>query len=139
MTVASSQDLATKAVQSVAIADPATVPAGRYARAHLQRLDLWADVLPKVVPTENVRGALAAVEAGNVDAAIVYRTDAMTARRARVAYIIPADQAPAITYATAALTSSTRVEQAKAFLESLSSPAAREILERRGFVVPNRP
>ena len=59
------------------------MPAGVYAKAWLESRDLWEPVAPKVVPTENVRAALSAVEAGNADAAIVYRTDAALSKKVR--------------------------------------------------------
>src|SRR5437667_3394563 len=68
-------DLATDKVKRLALAEPKTVPAGIYAKAYLQKQKLWSAVERKVVPTENVRGALAAVEAGNVEAGIVYKTE----------------------------------------------------------------
>ena len=61
------------------------MPAGIYARQWLESLHLWRAIEPKVIPTDNVRAALAAVEAGNVDVAIVYRTDVLRARRVRIA------------------------------------------------------
>ena len=51
--------------KKIALAEPQTVPAGIYAREYLQKLRLWDGVKEKVVPTENVRAALAAVESGN--------------------------------------------------------------------------
>ena len=133
--VASSADLATAAVRSVALADPGSVPAGIYAREHLQRVGRWKDVLSKVVPTENVRAALAAVESGNVDAAIVYATDARIARHSRVAVEIPAREAPEISYPAAALAGSEHPHDAAAFLAFLRSDDARAVFEKHGFVV----
>src|SRR2546430_644681 len=65
-----------RAARRVALANPAAVPAGVYAGQYLQRIGLWRQIEPKVIPSENVRAALAAFEGGNVDAAIVYVTDA---------------------------------------------------------------
>src|SRR5688572_5190902 len=53
--------------RSIALAEPSSVPAGVYARAWLQKIGMWERIAPKVIPTENVRAALAAVESGNVD------------------------------------------------------------------------
>ena len=72
----SAKDLAGPAVKRVALADPKTVPAGIYAKQYLQCAGLWSAIKPKVVPTDNVRAALAAVESGNVEAGMVYKTDA---------------------------------------------------------------
>src|SRR5437899_3560607 len=76
--ISSARDLLS--VHRVALAAPDAVPAGIYAKEYLQRLRLWEEVGPNVIPTDNVRSALAAVESGNVDAGIVYKTDALISR-----------------------------------------------------------
>ena len=86
----------------------------------------------RVVPTLDVRAALAAVESGNADAGIVYRTDAAISRRVRVALEVPVEEAPRIVY-PAALLAGARGPAARAFFEHLRSPAAREVFERLGF------
>ena len=97
----------------VALAEPSRVPAGVYARTYLMQVGLWSAIEPNVVPTENVRGALAAVAAGNVDAAIVYKTDA---RSVPIAYEIPLAEGPPITYPAALLTNTQHSAAAKRFL-----------------------
>ncbi|HEX8170288.1 MAG TPA: molybdate ABC transporter permease subunit [Thermoanaerobaculia bacterium] len=92
-------------LRSLALGDPASVPAGVYARRYLERRGLWTRVAPHVVPAESVRGALAAVASGNADAAIVYRTDARVSPRVRVTYEVPREETPEIAYAFASLTS----------------------------------
>ncbi|MEO8426203.1 MAG: molybdate ABC transporter substrate-binding protein, partial [Verrucomicrobiota bacterium] len=79
------KDLATDKVKRLALAEPKTVPAGIYAKAFLQKQNLWPAVQAKVVPTENVRAALSAVEAGNAEAGIVYKTDAAISKKVHVA------------------------------------------------------
>lgn len=63
-------------VERLALADPAHVPAGRYARAALERAGLWAELAPRVVPSRDVRAAALAVATGAADAAVVYAPDA---------------------------------------------------------------
>ena len=75
---------------------------------------------------------LAAVESGNADAGIVYRTDAAISRRVRVALEVPADEAPRIVY-PAALVGDAPGPAARAFYEHLRSPGARLVFERLGF------
>src|SRR6185437_1435868 len=77
----SARDLAAPAIHRLAMADPGAVPAGVYAKAYLESQGLWSAIQPKVVPTLDVRAALAAVDSGNVDAAFVYRTDAALSSR----------------------------------------------------------
>jgi len=65
-----------KRARRIALAEPKSVPAGIYARKYLEQTGLWAELQNRIVPTENVRGALAAVASGDADVAIVYKTDA---------------------------------------------------------------
>jgi molybdate transport system substrate-binding protein len=131
----SAADLAQPAVRKLALAEPQTVPAGIYAREYLERLGLWSAVKDKVVPTENVRGALAAVESGNVDAGIVYKTDALVSKKVRVAVEISATERPKISYPLAVVKDSKQPERAKKFAGHLSSPEARAVFEKFGFGV----
>ena len=130
--VASPRDLA--GLRAIALADPQAVPAGVYARAWLERIGLWDALAPHVVPTLHVRAALAAVESGNVQAAVVYRTDTARSRHVRIAFEVPPQQGPPIRYPVAPLAASTR-PSAPAFVAYLRSPAARAVFVRHGFVV----
>jgi molybdate transport system substrate-binding protein len=118
----------------LALGDPEAVPAGIYARQWLERKGLWAALRERVVPTLDVRAALFAVESRAVDAGIVYRTDVALSKRVRVAFDVPAGEAPRIVYA-AALLASSRKPAARAFFEDLGSPGARAVFERLGFQV----
>lgn len=128
-------DLTNATIKRIALAEPKAVPAGIYSRQHLDKLKLWALVEPKVVPTENVRGALAAVESGNVEAGMVYKTDAAISKRVKVACEIPATNGPAISYPMALVTDSKKPEVAKAFLQYLNSAGAAKAFEKFGFIV----
>jgi molybdate transport system substrate-binding protein len=119
----------------IAIAEPTSVPAGIYARQWLQRIGLWRDVLPHVIPTDDVRAALAAVEGGNVDAAIVYKTDAMMAKRARVAFEVTGRDAPAIAYPVALVRDARHRQAARRFWSYLQSDEAKQVFARYGFRV----
>jgi len=133
--VSSPKDLATDRIHRLALADPAAVPAGIYARQYLQKEGLWSVVEGKVVPTENVRAALAAVESGNVDAGIVYQTDAAISRKVKVAYAVPAKDGPSISYPAAALKNSAQPAAAAKFLDYLGTPAAKQVFRSYGFIV----
>jgi molybdate transport system substrate-binding protein len=132
----SADDLAT--VASLALAEPSSVPAGIYARRWLERRGLWRRVARRVIPTDNVRGALAAVEAGNAAAAIVYRTDLRAARRVRVAFTIDGPEAPAISYPLAVLRDAAQPRAARHLVQWLAGPAARAVFVKHGFVVRAR-
>jgi molybdate transport system substrate-binding protein len=120
-------------VESIALAEPSSVPAGVYAREWLQKIGLWERIRPKVIPTDNVRAALAAVESGNVEAAIVYRTDARIAKHTRVAFEVPRAQGPAISYPFALLRDAENREAALRLLTFLRSKAALKIFAKHGF------
>ena len=131
----SAHDLAKPAVKRLALAEPKTVPAGIYAKAYLEGLKLWPAVQPKVVPTDNVRGALAAVESGNVEAGLVYKTDAAISKKVRVAYEVPAKDAPKISYPMAVVKESKQSGAARHLLKHLDSEAAGNVFKKYGFVI----
>jgi molybdate transport system substrate-binding protein len=131
---ASAQDLATSAVHRLAIAEPQTVPAGIYAREYLQQQGVWAAVADKIVPTENVRAVLAAVESGNVTAGIVYRTDALISDRVRIAFAVPPGEGPPISYSYAAIVGGGNPSGAARFAAQVSSPAGKSVFIKYGFV-----
>ena len=124
------------AVRRIALGDPAAVPAGVYARCWLERLDLWSRVESRLVPSGSVRAALAAVEAGNADAAVVYLTDARTSRAVEVAYVVPLGQAPPIVYPAAVLAGSRAGGRARRYLSWLRGPEAASIFTAAGFTRP---
>lgn len=118
----------------LALADPSAVPAGKYARASLESLGLWADLADNVVPAENVRAAMALVERGEVPLGIVYATDALASDRVAVVQRLPAASHPPIRYPAAVLAASKHSE-AEEFLDFLASDAADRIFEEHGFEI----
>jgi molybdate transport system substrate-binding protein len=116
----------------LAMAEPESVPAGRYARAALRALGVWDDVSSRVAATENVRSALRLVSRGEVPLGIVYRTDALADPGVVVVDVFPAATHPAILY-PAALTGSASAN-AQRVLEFLSGPEASDVFARHGFV-----
>ena len=133
--IKSPNDLTNAEVQQIALADPKAVPAGVYAKTWLEKLHLWSAVEPKVVPTENVRGALAAVASGNVDAGVVYKTDAAISRKVKIAYEVPRADGPDIRYPMALVKNSPQPEAAKQFLDYLSSDQAGQVFIHYGFLL----
>jgi molybdate transport system substrate-binding protein len=131
-------DLGATDVTRIALGDPAAVPAGVYARQALERAGVWTLVQPRVVATVSVRAALAAVDEGNADVGVVYRTDMAVARRARLAFVIEPADAPPISYPAAVMTRAPHGAAARAWLAWLQRPAARTVFERHGFGVPSR-
>lgn len=133
--ITAARDLTNSAVKKIALADPTTVPAGKYAKEYLDKIGVWPDVSKRVIPTENVRAALAAVEAGNVEAGIVYKTDAAISKKVKVALEIPRKEGPQISYPTALLGQSKNPSESKRFLEYLRGADAIAVFRKFGFVV----
>lgn len=118
----------------LAMADPDSVPAGKYGRDALSNLGVWGAVQGRVARAENVRAALALVERGAAPFGIVYATDARAARGVRVVGLFPASSHRAIIYPLARLSRSTHPD-AEAFRRFLLSPEGKAIFVRRGFAV----
>lgn len=115
----------------LAIADPDTVPAGRYGKQSLESTGLWDSVSAKLAPMENVRVALASVARGDTPLGIVYSSDAFIEPDVDVLAVFPRESHAPIRY-PAALTVGASAG-AGAFLEYLSGNAARKRLEEAGF------
>ncbi len=119
------------AARRIGLADPEAVPAGRYARAWLERVGLWASVDKRVVPLLDARACFAAVAAGRVDAAVVYATDA---RRpgVRVVAEVPPSEGPAVRHVLARLSERAEAKAVEAFL---LGAAARGVYAEAGYGV----
>ena len=134
LTLTSPAQLADSKIKRVALGQPQSVPAGIYAKEYLQKIGIWAQVEARIIPCESVRAALAAVETGNVDAGIVYKTDAMESHKVKVAYEVPVADGPAIAYPAALLKDSKHAAAAKKFLDYLGDPASLKTFEKYGFI-----
>jgi len=115
----------------LAVADPAVVPAGKYARAALEALGAWTAVLGRLAPAENVRAALLLVSRAEAPLGVVYRTDAVADPSVAVVGLFPEDTHPPIVY-PAALTARAPAEAARV-LAFLGSDAAAAEFTRQGF------
>jgi molybdate transport system substrate-binding protein len=138
LAIHSAGDLVAPAVRRLSLANPDAVPAGKYAKAWLEKAGVWNRLQDRVVPGVDVRAALAAVESGAVEAGVVYRTDAAISGRARVAYEVPETDAPPISYALAAIRDRPYLPQARLVVQWLAGPEATASFERRGFILRDR-
>jgi molybdate transport system substrate-binding protein len=120
----------------LAVADPASVPAGRYARAALTSLGAWESVSGRLAPAANVRAALAFVSRGEAPLGIVYRTDALADAGVVIVDVFPEDSHPPVVY-PAALTRAAP-EAAARVLAFLSGDEAATVLTKLGFTVSGR-
>lgn len=128
-------DLTNSTVSKIAIGDVKIVPAGTYAKTYLEKLGLWQTLQPKLIPCENVRAVLAAVESGNVDAGIVYKTDSLISKKVKIVFDVPVSEGPKISYPVALVKASSQQETAGKFLNYLESEAAAAKFKDGGFSV----
>lgn len=135
LAIASATDLNRPEIAHIALGEPKTVPIGTYAKEYLEKLKLWTAIQPKVVPCESVRAVLAAVESGNIEAGIVYKTDAILSKKVKVAFEIPKAEGPKVSYPMAMVTGSKHPESAKQLLDFLCSDSADKVFLARGFIV----
>jgi molybdate transport system substrate-binding protein len=117
----------------LSVADPDSVPAGRYARSALVSLGVWNDVADHLVRAENVRGALLFVSRGEAPLGIVYESDALVEHRVHVLGLFPEDSHPPITYPLALTRHA--AEQAQAFVDYLHGSTASAAFIKYGFAV----
>lgn len=127
--------LAGAGVRRLSLANPDTVPAGRYAKAWLERAGLWTELMERVLPAIDVRSALAAVESGGAQAGVVYRSDAASSKKVRVVHVVPREECPLISYPVAVIKSGCEPAQARAFNLFLSGPEAAQAFEAAGFLI----
>jgi molybdate transport system substrate-binding protein len=129
----SARELTHPGFKRIAIGDPAAVPAGVYAKSYLEKIGIWKAVSARMIPSASVRAALAAVENGAADAAIVYRTDLAATRRASLALVIPASDGPPIVYPAAIIRSGRNRDAARRFLSWLQDAETFRTFEAAGF------
>ena len=138
MTIGQGFDIATLAGDGrIAVADVRAVPAGKYAKAALEKLGGWAAAEPKLAAAENVRAALALVGRGEAPLGIVYETDAKVEKNVKIVGYFPEDSHPPITYPVA-LTANARPEAAQ-YLAFLRSGVAKAVFETYGFTFLIKP
>jgi molybdate transport system substrate-binding protein len=130
-------DLLDARVTKIVIGNPKTVPAGQYAEESLRALGLWERLQPRLVFAENVRQALDYVARGEVDAGVVYTTDAATrGLQVKEAFRPPDDTYRPVLYPAAVIAASKHGALAQAFLDLLTSRAGQATLGRFGFQPP---
>jgi molybdate transport system substrate-binding protein len=132
--VAGFQDLTRPAVKTIAVGEPQTVPAGKYAQEVLTHLSIYDQLKPKLVLAKDVRQVLTYVETGNADAGIVYATDAKISKKVTVVATAPEDSHSPVVYPAAVIKNSKNPAGAKAFLEFLAGEKARAVFQKYGFI-----
>ncbi len=128
-------DLTADRVERIAVGNPATVPAGQYARQALRKRRLWQPLADKLIFGGNVRQVLDYLRRGEVDAGFVYRTDAMLFPD-KIAVVTVVDGHDPIVYPAAVTTTSRWPEKARLFVEFFATADGGEVLRRYGFQLP---
>ena len=116
----------------LAVANPESVPAGKYAKDALEHLGVWMSVEHRLARTENVRAALALVSRGEAPLGIVYKTDALADNQVRIVDTFPGTSHAPIVYPVA-LVAGRASAAARRLLDDLRSPNARATWEKYGF------
>ena len=127
------QDLTPDNLTNFAIGEPKSVPAGQYAKEVLTTLNLWVNIEPKTIYGKDVRQILNYVETGNIDAGMVYATDAKLSDTINITATAPEGSHTPIVYPVAVIKNSQQVEAAKAFVQFLTQSSAQETFEQYGF------
>ena len=131
------QDLTAAGVERIAIGNPKTVPAGQYAQELLTALGLWDELQPRFIPAENVRQVLDYVSRGEVEAGLVYASDAAIAEgRINIAAEAPKGSHEAIVYPIAVIKDSKNSAASIKFIELTLSETGQAILAKYGFAKP---
>ena len=137
LSLSSFRDLTRPQVRPIAIGEPRSVPAGQYAQQVLTSLGLFEQLRPRIIFGQNVRQVLTYVETGNVDAGIVYTTDARQSNRVRVVATAPTSTHSPIIYPVAVIRRSRQAAAAREFVTFLTSAQARTVFNRYGFTIAN--
>ncbi len=132
--IAAINDLSKPEIQKIAVGNPKTVPAGQYTDEAFEKLNLKTSVQPKLIFAEDVRQVLDYVQRGEVDAGIVYSSDAQIAQgKIRVAAKISEDAHQPILYPIAVVKDARQKQLARAFIDLVSSAEGQKILQKYGF------
>ena len=128
--------LTDKAFKKVAVGQPESVPAGQYAQQSLTAKHVWDTLQGKLVFAKDVRQVLTYVETGNTDAGFVYKTDALTSKKVRIALTVGEHVHKAIHYPVGIVKDSRHQVEAKAFYNFLQSKEALGVFTSYGFLLP---
>ncbi|MGK7956706.1 MAG: molybdate ABC transporter substrate-binding protein [Crocosphaera sp.] len=130
------ESLPTANLDRIALGDPDSVPAGQYGKEVLTSLKSYDKLTPKLVYGKDVRQVLFYVEMGNVDAGIVYETDAKKSDKVTVTATALQETHSPIVYPIAVVKETKNPELAKKFVDFLLQEKAQAIFEAYGFTKP---
>lgn len=132
-TISSLNDLTSDQFKQIAIGNPDSVPAGKYAKQVLTQANLYTTLTPKLVQGTNVRAVLNYVETGNAEGGFVFATDAKSSTKVKEGFKISDSMQPKINYPAAVIKASKNQDAAKSFVDYLTTSSAQKIFEKYGF------
>jgi molybdate transport system substrate-binding protein len=138
LNISNFMDLLNTDVKRIGIGDPEFVPAGTYGKQALEVLGIYEQLQEKLILASDVRQVLGYVEAGNVEAGIVYSTDAAITDGVKVVADAPDEVNSKIVYPVAVVKDSKNVEAAEVYISFLFNSEARDIFSKYGFSVVNK-
>ncbi|KOS03433.1 molybdate ABC transporter substrate-binding protein [Paenibacillus polymyxa] len=136
MNIASVTDLTKKEVKKVAIGIPESVPAGNYAQEALTKAKLWDTLQSKLVQAKDVRQVLQYVETGNADVGFVYKTDALTSQKPKIAFEVDPKTYSPVEYPIGIVKATKHIQEAEDFYAYLQSQESLNIMAKYGFTIP---
>lgn len=129
------EGLAQPEVHKISIGETVSVPAGQYAQEVLRKIGIWDQLQDKLVMAKDVRTVLTYVETGNVDAGMVYKTDAAVSDKVKVVATAPEGSHNPIVYPIAILAGTKQQQAAEEFIAYLTTPESKAVFEKYGFVM----
>ncbi|SDO42199.1 molybdate transport system substrate-binding protein [Paenibacillus sp. yr247] len=129
-------DLAGPDIKHLAVGEPQTVPAGSYAKEALTNVKLWDPLQGKIVQGKDVRQVLTYVESSNAEAGFVYKTDALTSKKVKVALSVDTQSYTPIAYPAGIVKASKHKKETSDFFTFLESKEAQAIFMKYGFTIP---
>jgi molybdate transport system substrate-binding protein len=136
--VSKMEDITKSEVKNIAIGEPETVPVGSYTKDSLTFYKLWDSIQTKAVFAKDVRQVLNYVETGNTEVGFVYKTDALTSQKVRVAFSVDSKSYKPIEYPVGIVKSTKHSKEAEEIYKYLQSKAAQDIFIKYGFSLPNK-
>jgi molybdate transport system substrate-binding protein len=120
-------------VKQLALGAPEFVPAGKYAKETLMSMQIWDEISSKVIPAKDVRQVLSYVETKNVDAGIVYKTDALASHKVKAVATADSNFHSPIVYPLGVVKTANHLEEATKFYDFLLSAKSKKVFEKYGF------
>ena len=127
--------LAGDSIKKIGVGEPKSVPVGQYTEQVFQNLGLTDKVASKLILAKDVREVLSWVETGNVDAGVVYETDAKISKDVTICSTAPEGSHKKVIYPIGVVKASKHAAEAQKFVDFLFSDAAKEVFARYGFTV----